>query len=337
MSERDAEARRLPARRTGLRIALGLAMTLGIGAVLMGYADPHRVYATIRGVDPLWLGAGLVLYAALQTLRAARYKLLAPAASARVLLGVHSVHALLLRIMPMRTGELGFAWLMRRSGAAGFAQSLVGILVVRILDLASVVCIFAAALALAGTTLRAGSAPSTGLAFAVGAVAAFAPLYIHRVLVLAHRFVRAILDALRLRRFPRVERGERALASALDEVGRLPGRVLWQVTGLTLVQWGITFALFWVLLVAMGIRVSIPQAILGGTGSVLGGLLPLAGVGNFGPLEAGWSLGFAAVGVATEDAVASAFGFSVISFGYAMIVGGLGWLSLPRAPSRGKE
>ena len=33
-----------------------------------------------------------------------------------------------LRIMPMRTGELGFAWLMRRSGSAGFAQSLVGLL-----------------------------------------------------------------------------------------------------------------------------------------------------------------------------------------------------------------
>ena len=67
--------------------------------------------------------------------------------------------------------------------------------------------------------------------------------------------------------------------------------------------------------------------------TTIGGLLPLAGVGNFGTLETGWALGFAAVGVPTEDAVASAFAFSVITVGYAALTAALGWLTLPRAPA----
>lgn len=230
----------------------------------------------------------------------------------------------------MRTGELGFAWLMRRSGAVGFTQSLVSVVLLRILDLASVLAVFAVALAPFGGTFRDGAAPSTALAVGVGVVAALAPLYIRHLLVLAHRVFDGALAATRLTRLESVERGQRAVGSAVDSVRRLPARVLWQATALTLVQWAVNFALIWVLLEAMGIEVSLAQSILGGMGSVLGGLLPLAGVGNFGPLEAGWSLGFAAVGVPTDVAVASAFGFSVISFAYSLVIGAIGWLSLPR-------
>lgn len=329
MSERDAETR-APRRRSALRLALGLVISGALFALLARFVDFGDVRAVLAGADPWWLLAGLALYALLQAMRALRYRLLAPSASMHALLSVHAVHALLLRVMPMRSGELGFPWLMRRAGAGGFTESLVGVLLVRLLDLASVLSVFAAALVLASGTFQSDSAPSAALAVTVGALAALAPVYLRHVLVLAHRVLGELLSALRLDRLGRVQRAERALAAAIEDVRRLPGHVLWQVTGLTLVQWGINFTLFWVLLAAMGIEVSLAQAILGGTGSVLGGLLPLAGIGNFGPLEAGWALGFAAVGVRTDQAVASAFGFSVISFGYALLVGALGWVTLPR-------
>ncbi|MCZ7687014.1 MAG: flippase-like domain-containing protein [Sandaracinaceae bacterium] len=332
MSDRDLDPR--GKRRPWLRVALGLAVTAALLALLARYVDLEDVRDVLVGADLSWVALGLVLYVALQAVRAVRFKLLAPEASMRLLLGVHAVHALLLRVMPMRTGELGFAWLMRRSGAVGFTQSLVSVLLLRILDLASVLAVFAAALALFSGTFREDAAPNTALAIGVGVVAALAPLYLRHLLVLAHRVFDGALAATRLARVSSVERGQRSLRTAVASTGTIPQRVLWQVTGLTVVQWAINFALFWVLLEAMGIEVSVAQSILGGTGSVLGGLLPLAGVGNFGPLEAGWSLGFAAVGVETESAVASAFGFSVISFAYSVVVGAVGWISLPRPPER---
>ena len=311
---------------------LAIALSAGILAFLARQVDVDDVREVLVGADPAGLAVGLALYALLQAIRAVRYKLLAPAATMRVLVGAHCVHALLLRVMPMRTGELGFAWLMRRSGAAGFTESLVGVLLVRVLDLTSVLAVFCIALLLSSGTFAAGSASTAG-AVAVGAIAGLAPLYLQPLLALAHRVLHAVIGATGLARFERVARGSRSLTSAVEGARRIPLSVLWQVMGLTVVQWGVSFALIAVLLHAMGLDVSIAQAVLGGTGSIFGGLLPLAGVGSFGPLEAGWSLGFAAVGVAAEDAIASSFGYSVISFVYAALVGALGWIGLPRPES----
>lgn len=319
-------------RRRWLRLALGFAVTVGLLAVLARELDLADVTAVLLGADLGWIALGLVLYVAIQALRAVRFKLLAPEAPMATLLSVHAVQALLLRVMPMRTGELGFAWLMRRSGASGFTESLVGIVLLRILDLAAVVAVFAGGLVAWSGTVHGASGQSAALIVGAGTVAALAPLYIRHLLILTHRVIDGALSAMRLTRLARVERGRRSLASAVEGVGRLSSVVLWQVTGLTVVQWGINFLLFRALLEAMSVDVSIAQTVLGGTASVLGGLLPLAGIGNFGPLEAGWSLGFAAVGVPTETAVASAFGFSVISFLYAVLVGAIGWVALPRPP-----
>ena len=76
------------------------------------------------------------------------------------------------------------------------------------------------------------------------------------------------------------------------------------------------------------------QTVLGGTGSAIGTLLPLAGVGSFGTLETGWALGFAAVGVPTALAVTSALGFSLITVCYSVVSGLLGWLALAGAGRR---
>lgn len=304
---------------------LGVLGTTGLLGALAANVDWSRVGSVFAGLDVRWVGLGLALYLLLQCVRALRYRLLAPEASGRVLVGVHFVHALLLRVMPLRTGELGFAWLMRRQGA-GFARSLVGVLLVRVLDLATVLVVFAAGLLLFGGSR--GTHPT--LVIAAAGVALLLPLYLQHLVRFGHRALDALLVLARVDRIDRVGRARAALGDAVSWSATLPRSVLWQLTALTFVQWVVNFALFFVLLRAMRIDASFAQTVLGGTGSVLGGLLPLAGVGNFGPLEAGWSLGFAAAGLDRDLAIASAFGFSAISFGYALFTAALGALILPR-------
>ena len=300
---------------------------MGLLGALAANVELSRVGRVFAALDGGWVGLGLALYVLLQCVRALRYRLLAPDAPARVLLGVHFVHALLLRVMPLRTGELGFAWLMRRHGA-GFARSLVGVLLVRVLDLATVLVVFAVGLLLFGG-MGTSSSTRPALVLVAAGAALLLPLYLQHLVRLGHRALDALLMLARLERIERVARARVALSDAVSWSATLPRALLWQLTGLTFVQWVVNFALFFVLLAAMGIETTFAQTVLGGTGSVLGGLLPLAGVGNFGPLEAGWSLGFASAGLDRDLAIASAFAFSVISFGYALVTAGAGWLVLP--------
>ncbi|HJL14574.1 MAG TPA: lysylphosphatidylglycerol synthase transmembrane domain-containing protein [Sandaracinaceae bacterium LLY-WYZ-13_1] len=304
--------------------------TVGLLAFLSAQVDMVRVGRLFRELRPSTAFAGLALYALLQTVRAGRYRLLAPDASARLLLSVHCVHALLLRVMPFRTGELGFAWLMRRHGPGGFGRHLVGVLLLRVLDLATILGVLMLGLVLWAATRTADDPTSWPLAVAIACVALAAPLYLRSLVRWGHRLASLVLALTRLDRLARVRRAQRGLSDAVDWSDSLRPRTLWAVSGLTVTQWVLNFVLFGVMLHAMHVPATVGQTILGGAGSVLGGLVPLASIGNFGPLEAGWSAGFTAAGLPAETAIASAFGFSVLSFGYALATALVGWLALPR-------
>ena len=61
---------------------------------------------------------------------------------------------------------------------------------------------------------------------------------------------------------------------------------------------------------------------------MVSGFLPVSGIGSFGALEAGWALGFVLVGLETPIAVATAFGFSIVTLVYAALFGLVGWIWL---------
>src|SRR5690606_19317531 len=94
MTDRAPAARDRGARvRYWLRLAIGLLLTAALLGLLARRVDVDDVAAVLLGADGTWLAIGLLLYVLLQAIRAVRFKLLAPQASMRLLLGVHAVHA----------------------------------------------------------------------------------------------------------------------------------------------------------------------------------------------------------------------------------------------------
>jgi glycosyltransferase 2 family protein len=320
----DERAR--PARRWLLRIVVGVIVSGALLGVLLTQVDVRRVGAVLAGMRADMLLAGFFVYVVLGIVRAVRVRLLIPNAPLSSFYAITSVHQLLLRILPMRTGELGFAWLMRRSGGAGFAQSLVGLILLRVLDVTTIFVIYAVA-ALAFERMH-GSARSTLAIVALTLAGIALALSARALLGLAHRIVDRVVVALRLHRFGTIDRIRGALADAVAWSATLPRRVLWQATALTFVQWLVAFFFVFVLALAARLDVTASQATLGGVGTVLGSMVPLPGIGTFGGLEAGWAAGFSLAGVPREDAIASAFGYSVASLVYSVATALPGWIWL---------
>lgn len=321
-----------PARasRRVARVAVGVALSALLIGLLLSQIDPARAIALVLGADPVLLSVGAALYGSLVVLRSLRYRVIAPDVPMRTLLTVHAVHALLLRLMPLKTGELGFAWLMARSNAGGFSRNLLGLVMLRVLDLTTVLSLFTLGLVLFGSASFARGQLSLAPLIAAAVVAALAPLYLRGLLRAAARLLDLVLALTRLERVEPVARAQRSVRESIAWSDALPRRALVVATGLTTVQWLVNYVLFFVLLEAMAVDVTVAQAVLGGSGSVLGSLLPVAGVGTFGPLEAGWAVGFVATGMDAETAIASGFGFSVISLGYSAIAGLIGGVFLRR-------
>jgi uncharacterized membrane protein YbhN (UPF0104 family) len=77
------------------------------------------------------------------------------------------------------------------------------------------------------------------------------------------------------------------------------------------------------------------SVIFASTFAILTTVLPFQGLGNFGTLEAGWTLGFVAVGVSREMAISSGFTYHFVIILYFVVWGLWGFLSSRSRSSSG--
>ena len=154
----DAEPRsRLP---MWLKVVGGVALTaLTLGA-LVSFAEPEELWRVWRAVDPLWLAATLGVWLVMMASRASRFYALQPEVGFAKMFGINAIHTFLLRVMPFRTGEMGYVYLVRRAGAPSLAKGFFGVIIVRLLDVVMLFWAFALAVAVYGASALGD--PTTG-------------------------------------------------------------------------------------------------------------------------------------------------------------------------------
>ncbi len=321
-------------RALAWKAALGLLITLALFRLLFEFIDVDDLRALSARLrwGPWLLGAGLWMgvYAA----RTARFRLLAPGTPRGTMFWITAVHTVLIRLLPFRTGELSYGILVKRAGTAGLGESLLGLLLLRIMDATTVVVVFSVTLLAWGGSYLGDR--TTGIAVATGAAALGVlgilalPRLLRGTLGATRRIACALgLSEARLARLA-LDRG----AVAVEAVAAIDRPTLARLGLISLVQWMLTFAAFYAILSGFSTPVGPAQTILGATASVVSGFLPIGGIGTFGTLEAGWSLGFVLVGLDRATAVATAFGVSLSTLAWSVPPGLLGWWMLGREAGR---
>ena len=319
-----------------LKAVVGLAITGALVGFLAQYIDPKQLASMLVNIRVDLFLTGFGLWLLLYMARTWRMVLLAPRTPPLTMFCIASVHNFLLRLLPMRTGDLSWAILVRRAGAAGLGESLLNLLLLRILDITSVLVFFATALLWDRGGVYQGD-HRTGLLWAAAAagmglvfILLMGPLLRTGLTVLA--WLCALLG---LQDSPRVKGLLDKVGQAVDAFARARPRVLAMAGISSVVVWLLTYGTFFVGMRALGLTVSVGQVVLGATGGVVTGFLP-SGIGSFGTLEAGWTLGFVLVGLEEGVAAASGFGVSLITFTYAGIMAAVAWPVLGRlGQSRG--
>ena len=324
-----AHPRPVTNRRTLLkRATLGVLITGAFLFVLSRFVDWPQLVALFRNSQPRWLLGAVGFYVAIYFVRGLRFYLLARGTTLVTMLCITCVHNFLLRLLPMRTGDLSYAILLKRAGIAGLGEGVLSLILLRLLDAGAVVVLFGITLAVNRGVYLGDPTPGFIAAAVVFALGVIGVVSFNRLLRLGQRALSAVARLLHLDRRPKVHRALERLGEEIQAFARIPLPVLLQITAATAVQWLLNFAIIFAIMRAFSVEVSIAQAVLGGTAAVVSAFLPIGGIGSFGALEAGWSLGFALVGLDPSVAVASAFGFSIVTFIYAGSFGLIGWLGL---------
>ncbi|MBW2731480.1 MAG: flippase-like domain-containing protein [Deltaproteobacteria bacterium] len=330
MSEAPTHEARSPFRGRGfwLKAALGLGITAGLFVFLFRFVDWSHVAALTakaRWGILLWV---LPIYELLYLARAGRFVLLAPRTPFGVMLCIAAVHNFSLRVLPMRTGELSYALLVKKAGTSGLGESLLGLFLLRILDATAVVVIFAIFLVLNQTVYQGDFSFGLWLTLGAATVGLLGALFFRQLLHLGFIMLSATLHFVRLTRVARVATLLEKLRVTIGSFDRLGLRLMLAQIGLTTAAWMLNFLMIFVTMHGFSVPVSFAQAVLGGTGATVTGFLPVGGIGSFGAMEAGWALGFALVGLEASLAVASGFAFSLMTFASAAALALVHWVIL---------
>lgn len=290
--------------RTGVSVVLGGILTF---LLLNREGNPGETAAgiasAVAGADPLPLGIGLAFFIASQVLRALRWKLLSweQPISMKTALPLNAIHVGLGHLLPLRLADPALVGLFRLYGRIPLGRGTATLVLSKLLDMAAMGTLVSCAVAL-------GLSGSAALAAALVGVGSLVSVCL-------------LPPALRLMREPfrRLLRGryssgydnlELALRVGEGRRGRFAASYV-----MSLLAWSVKLFMFVFLLRAVGVSFSpVWKVLVAGAVTDATLAMPIHGLMGLGTLEAGWTAGFAAVGVTGELVP----GLGVIQAGFTM-------------------
>lgn len=247
----------------------------------------------------------LAVYFSVTALRALRFILAGARLPFFSAFQIAALHSAILRVMPLRSGELAYAILLKRLEGGGFIEGLASLGMLRLLDLFTILPLAAVtALAwIAGNDAKGGAIIVIAGAFVLGVV--------YFGLGVISRQIAAILPPLHGSGWKR-KLGQFFLKLAEVFDFPLKRRVLLLV--LTVLIWTLLILWLYLTLLSIGAVSTMLEGFVVGILGIAGSVLPISLIGSFGPMEAGFALGLAAICQNAELATANSLVASMLTF-----------------------
>jgi glycosyltransferase 2 family protein len=288
--------------------------SIGLLAFLLWKAGTWTILAVLRNSKRDWLMIAMGFYLVSYIGRALRFRSLLRRSRCgfQSLVQIVCWHNLCNHLLPARTGELSFVYLVRKRKLDTAVSGLSTLIACRIFDGMAVLLFLSAGLLLQPVNIFGMRPPFLWLIALVTLLALASSLYRFSSLLtwLAER-IDPFLKAFHVTRF-----AER-LREAAAEFRRMQSGVLYRRSlAWTLFLWTFQFLTFYALMRSFHVLLSFWAILIGAGVAALAGFIPSA-TGNFGPLEAGWALGFALVGLKLHEGLATGFAMHVAVLGFA--------------------
>lgn len=288
----------------------GVALVLGTGFALTLFllAQPKNVLELIQQVSGLTLLLAFTVHLGIVGTRALRLKLLSngtlKSSSAFLLFTASQAASALL---PWRLGEVALPPLAKWAVRSRLSQGAFWWLAGRFLDLWSL-ALAVALLSLFGVLPSSLLYPALLLLFSLAFAAAIS---------VRRRYWHAAVRWLPTRRLLRGALRVRLLFSDL----RKRPALLAQSLALSLAAWALIVTFTGLLCRGMGAELSLRQLLISVLGATLGATVPLAGVGNLGPLEAGFASALSLTGIPATQALSLGFALHFWTLALQLLLG----------------
>jgi uncharacterized protein (TIRG00374 family) len=326
--------RKKRARNAVISIIIGSAIVW----LLLSEIDPRDVPRAIGNVPLLSLLLAFLLYATSVYLKAVRFKIILRAGiSLRQLFPIVSLYMFFANILPMRTGELSYVYLLKKQARTPGTKSFASLIVGGIADSAVILM----AMLIVGWHLR--DALAEGFSRFLSALTQKSEAFIQAtrsnllLYAIAMVFLIGFIIGIVLlkRKKHRVWHYASTMKAKAREVGSELADVSFDTRLLGIIVCSVLIISFrfgtqWYLVRSMGITIGIWKLSFALLFGVLFSLIPIHGPAGFGTVEAPWVAALVLLDIPRVDAITSGFGLHIIIILYCIILGFYGAVNLRR-------
>ncbi len=302
---------------------IGASLSIIIIIFLLSKTNFNTVFETFKHITWPWIAAGLIINMAITALRAYRYRvLISTKVSFIALLKLTAIYNLLSNVMPMKTGELSYVVIAKKTKLMSTSEGLVSWIVSRILDLLSLGILFLAMM----ITVHVNNSLLKSAQLIIICIVTVLIIILTISMMKGKYMVKIaekISNKLKIKSYRPVryllDRAKKT-AQAFSKI-RKPATIIKSLS-ISIVIWLLQTLLLLTVLKGLGLdNITVIQAISVLVILGLAIIIPIPGIGNIGTYEAGLSLALISLGVETNSAIAYAIGVHIISLSYLTILG----------------
>jgi uncharacterized protein (TIRG00374 family) len=302
---------------------LAVVITLVLISILLSQISIGDVVKTLASLDPVFVVLGFVFYLFSYLFRALRFQvLLNKKVNLHDLFTIVCVHNMVNNILPARTGELSYVYLVKKSVSTG--EGIATLTIARIFDVMVISILFF----ISGIML--GELPVV-ISDAFLVIAIFLIIVVSLLIISIYKSkdfmdnTERIANKYNLKRFRGaeflIEKGNETASSFAVIQSK---KVFFYSFLFSLFLWVFQFYSNYVLLKAMDINLPIASVVLGSTLSLFANILPIPNIGAFGVYEGAWTISFMSLGMSKEMAITSGFVTHIATIAYFLVLGGYG-------------
>lgn len=120
-----------------------IVITVILVAILLSQIELIYVFKAVKNISPIWLIIGFILYNFCYFFRALRFHILLDRKiSIKDLFFIVSLHNMTNSLLPARTGELSYIYLVKKSGDISTTKGVATLAIARVLDFVTITIIF---------------------------------------------------------------------------------------------------------------------------------------------------------------------------------------------------
>lgn len=329
--------------KRAFKIALSIAIGVLIIWILLREIDPREIPRVISKIPLQSLIISFALYSMAIFLKAYRFKMILRSnIGMRHLFPIISSYMFFANILPMRSGELSYIYLMKKQARVSGTKSFASLIIGGIADILMLMI----AMFIVGWHLKSPLARSFSNFFEAleeklkiipeilkeNLVLLFAFMLLFLIIVVGFLFFKfKIKDGLFIRYL-------KTLNSKISEVKNELKTISFDLRFVTIIFCSILIIVFrfvtqWYLVRSMELDIDIWELSFALLFGVLFSFVPIHGPAGFGTVEAPWVMALLILNVPQNHAIASGFGLHIIIIMYCIILGIYGILSLKFMPS----